>query len=145
MCFAVCTDTLTILFRVPLFWNTRDVDDNDDVTHTHTHTHNTCKTTHTELGDIITKVGNQVIDVEADLFQALEDFQPGDTVNVTVNRAVAVDDELQMREVVLRIVLQASSTVVVVPQQQQQPLQQQQQQQQQFYQFSPPSSSSPEQ
>lgn len=50
-----------------------------------------------------------MIDVEADLFQALDDLKPGDTVEVTVNRVVAVNDELQMREVVLRIVLQAST------------------------------------
>jgi S1-C subfamily serine protease len=65
----------------------------------------------TELGDIITKIGGQVIDVEADLFQALEDLKPGDTVEVTVNRVVAVNDELQMKEVVLRIELQASTQI----------------------------------
>lgn len=64
-----------------------------------------------ELGDIITRVGSNVIDVEADLFQALEDLKPGDIVDVTVNRIAAVNDELQMKEVVLSIKLQPSNTV----------------------------------
>jgi S1-C subfamily serine protease len=63
------------------------------------------------LGDIIVKVGSQMIDVEADLFTALEDLKPGDVVDVTVNRIVAVNDELQMKEVVLKIVLSSSSQV----------------------------------
>jgi hypothetical protein len=50
-----------------------------------------------------------VIDVEADLFQALEDLKPGDVVDVTVNRIVAVNDELQMKEFVLSIKLQPSA------------------------------------
>jgi hypothetical protein len=56
-------------------------------------------------------VGGQEIDAEADLFRALEDLKPGDLVEVTVNRAVAANDELQMKVVVLRIELQASSQV----------------------------------
>lgn len=52
-----------------------------------------------------------MIDVEADLFSALEDLHPGDMVHVTVNRVVAVNDELQMKEIVLNIVLQASNQV----------------------------------
>jgi hypothetical protein len=50
-----------------------------------------------------------VIDKEADLFQALEDLKPGDTVSVTVNRVQALNDELRLKEVVLRIELQAST------------------------------------
>jgi S1-C subfamily serine protease len=64
-----------------------------------------------ELGDIIVKVGDDAIDVEADLFSALEDLKPGDVVDVTVNRVVAVNDELQLKEVVLKIALQASTQV----------------------------------
>jgi hypothetical protein len=56
-------------------------------------------------------VGNNVIDVEADLFQALEDLKPGDVVDVTVNRIVAVNDELQMKEIVLSIKLQPSTAL----------------------------------
>lgn len=56
-------------------------------------------------------MGKQEIDVEADLFQALEALKPGDVVEVTVNRVVAVNDELQMKAVSLRIELQASTQV----------------------------------
>jgi len=62
-----------------------------------------------ELGDIITKVNDETIDVEADLFQALEDRKPGDVVEVTVNRLAAVNDELQIKVVKLRIQLQSSA------------------------------------
>jgi PDZ domain-containing secreted protein len=61
------------------------------------------------LGDIIIEVNDQMIDVEADLFQALEDLQPGDVVEVKVNRVVAINDELQMKQVVLFIKLQPST------------------------------------
>jgi hypothetical protein len=50
-----------------------------------------------------------VIDVEADLFQALEDLQPGDVVEVQVSRLVAVNDELQMKQITLYIKLQPST------------------------------------
>ena len=62
-----------------------------------------------ELGDIITQVNRQVIDVEADLFQALEDLQPGDVVEVQVSRLVAMKDELQMKQITLLIKLQPST------------------------------------
>lgn len=62
-----------------------------------------------ELGDIITQVNHQVIDVEADLFQALEDLQPGDVVEVQVSRLVAMNDELQMKQITLFIKLQPST------------------------------------
>ena len=62
-----------------------------------------------ELGDIITQVNDETIDEESDLFQALEDCKPGDTVEVTVNRLAAVNDELQFKTVTLRIVLQSSA------------------------------------
>jgi hypothetical protein len=45
------------------------------------------------------------------LFSALENLKPGDVVDVTVNRVVAVNDELQLKEVVLKIALQASTQV----------------------------------
>lgn len=61
------------------------------------------------MGDIITQVNHQVIDVEADLFQALEDLQPGDVVEVQVSRLVAMNDELQMKQITLFIKLQPST------------------------------------
>jgi hypothetical protein len=57
-------------------------------------------------------VNGQEIDVEADLFQALEDLQPGDIVEVKVNRIVAMNDELQMKQYILYIKLQPSSTQI---------------------------------
>lgn len=62
-----------------------------------------------ELGDIIVKVNEKVINREADLFAALEDLLPGDTISVTVNRLVAEADELKIKEVTLQVVLQPSS------------------------------------
>jgi S1-C subfamily serine protease len=62
-----------------------------------------------ELGDIITKVNQRPIEKEADLFRALEAMKPGDLVDVTVNRVVAVSDEIQVKEVIIRIPLQPST------------------------------------
>jgi len=62
-----------------------------------------------EIGDIISKVGDRVINTESDLFQALEDCKVGDRVKLTVNRVTAVDDQLQVKEVVLTIELQSSA------------------------------------
>jgi type II secretory pathway component PulC len=62
-----------------------------------------------ELGDIITKVNDRVIEKEADLFMALEALKPGDVVDVTVNRVVAVSDEIQVKEVIIRIALLPST------------------------------------
>ena len=64
-----------------------------------------------ELGDIITKVNDETIDMEADLFQALEDCKVGDTVVVTVNRLAAVNDELIIKVVKLPIQLQSSAQI----------------------------------
>ena len=64
-----------------------------------------------ELGDIITQVNQQVIDVEADLFQALEDLKPGDVVEVQVSRLVPMNDELQMKQSTLYIKLQPSTQI----------------------------------
>jgi S1-C subfamily serine protease len=61
-----------------------------------------------EIGDIIIKVGGTVIETEANLFQALEDYKPGDTVDVTVIRIDAVNDKLTQKEITLQIQLQSS-------------------------------------
>lgn len=61
-----------------------------------------------EIGDIIVKVGDEVIETEANLFQALEKFKPGEIVDVKVLRIDAVDDQLKQREVTLPIELQSS-------------------------------------
>lgn len=62
-----------------------------------------------EIGDIILKVGDSIINTESDLFAALEDKKPGDKVEVTVGRAVAADSELVMKQVVLELELQPST------------------------------------
>ena len=62
-----------------------------------------------EVGDIIGKVGDKIINVESDLFQALEDYKPGDMVKVTVYRVASVNDELQIKTVELMIELQSSA------------------------------------
>ena len=62
-----------------------------------------------EIGDIILKVADNVINTESDLFAALEDRKPGEKVEITVGRAVAADSELVMREVTLTIELQPST------------------------------------
>lgn len=64
-----------------------------------------------EVGDIIVKVNDMVINREADLFAALEDLNPGDMIKVTVNRLAAVNDELKVKELVLDIELQSSAAV----------------------------------
>lgn len=63
-----------------------------------------------EIGDVITKVEGTPIDTEADLFQALESFKPGDTIKITVSRVEAMDNELRLKEVVLNVQLQASTS-----------------------------------
>lgn len=64
-----------------------------------------------EIGDIIVKVGNTVIESEANLFAALETYQPGDEVNVVVLRIDAVNDQLTQRELTLKIQLQSSEVL----------------------------------
>jgi len=61
-----------------------------------------------EIGDIIIQVGGVVINTEANLFQALETFEPGDSVEVKVLRIEAVSDALVQKEVTLSIPLQSS-------------------------------------
>ena len=64
-----------------------------------------------EIGDIIVKVGNTDIETEANLFEALEQYKPGDTVEVKVLRIDAVDDQLKQREIILNIQLQSSEVL----------------------------------
>jgi S1-C subfamily serine protease len=61
-----------------------------------------------EIGDIIVKVGATVINTEANLFEALEGCQPGDSVEIKVLRIEPVSDRLEQREVKLTIQLQSS-------------------------------------
>jgi C-terminal processing protease CtpA/Prc len=64
-----------------------------------------------ELGDIISKVEDIVINTEADLFRSLENLKPGDTVQVTVSR-VAVSSEsnaVTLETIELTIPLQSST------------------------------------
>ena len=68
-----------------------------------------------EIGDIIVKVGNTVINTEANLFEALEGYKPGDTVEIKVLRIEAVNDELVQKEVKLSIPLQSSEILEQVP------------------------------
>lgn len=62
-----------------------------------------------ELGDIIVQVGDTVIDTESDLFQAVENYKPGDFVQVTVQRIVASQDELITQRITLTVPLQSSA------------------------------------
>ncbi|KAL7558159.1 hypothetical protein ACA910_016214 [Epithemia clementina (nom. ined.)] len=62
-----------------------------------------------EIGDIIVKVGDTVINTESDLFQAVESYKPGDFVDITVNRIVAVQDELVTQQLTLTTQLQPST------------------------------------
>eukprot|EP00429_Kryptoperidinium_foliaceum_P010354 CAMPEP_0176004852 /NCGR_PEP_ID=MMETSP0120_2-20121206/1906_1 /TAXON_ID=160619 /ORGANISM="Kryptoperidinium foliaceum, Strain CCMP 1326" /LENGTH=457 /DNA_ID=CAMNT_0017337545 /DNA_START=305 /DNA_END=1674 /DNA_ORIENTATION=- len=64
-----------------------------------------------EIGDIIIQVGSVTINTEANLFQALESLQPGDTVEVKVLRVEAANDSLVQREVTLTIPLQSSDVL----------------------------------
>ncbi|OEU17617.1 trypsin-like serine protease [Fragilariopsis cylindrus CCMP1102] len=61
-----------------------------------------------EIGDIIVQVGDVMIETEANLFQALETYKPGDVASVKVSRIDAVDDKLLQRELILKIELQSS-------------------------------------
>ena len=64
-----------------------------------------------EIGDIIVKVGDMFIETEANLFQALENYKPGDIAEVKVLRIDAVDDKLTQRELTLKIELQSSEVL----------------------------------
>jgi len=64
-----------------------------------------------EIGDIIVQVGEIIIETEANLFQALENYKPGEVASVKVSRIDAVDDELRQRELILEIELQSSEVL----------------------------------
>ncbi len=64
-----------------------------------------------EIGDIIVRIGDVVIETEANLFQALEKMKPGDIANVKVLRIDAVDDQLKQRELDLKIELQSTEAL----------------------------------
>ena len=61
-----------------------------------------------EIGDIIIKVGDTIIETEANLFQAVEDCKPGDVIDVQVIRIDAVNDQLTQRNLTLQVQLQSS-------------------------------------
>jgi len=61
-----------------------------------------------EIGDIIGKIGDKVVNTESDLFQALETYDPGDNVVLSVFRVTPVNDELQVKNIELTIQLQSS-------------------------------------
>jgi S1-C subfamily serine protease len=61
-----------------------------------------------EIGDIIVKVGATIINTEGNLFEALDGFQPGDSIEIKVLRIEPVNDRLEQREVKLTIQLQSS-------------------------------------
>lgn len=64
-----------------------------------------------EIGDIIIDVGGVAINTEANLFQALETYQPGDVVEIKVLRLVAANDSLVQKEIILSIPLQSSDVL----------------------------------
>ncbi|GFH55736.1 hypothetical protein CTEN210_12212 [Chaetoceros tenuissimus] len=67
-----------------------------------------------EIGDIIVKIEDMKINTEADLFQALEMYKPGDVVQVKVMRPdldVANGKSLRLDSKTLAIQLKASSSV----------------------------------
>jgi len=60
-----------------------------------------------ELGDIIRKIDNKPVETEADLFEALEDYKPGDRIKITVNRVdVAPSDGVLLNEQQPRLKMQ---------------------------------------
>ena len=67
-----------------------------------------------EIGDIITKIEHTPINTEADLFQALENYKPGDRVQITVSRVELEPDELERKakEVALTVELKASNELL---------------------------------
>ena len=67
-----------------------------------------------EIGDIIVKIGDVVIETEANLFQALEKMKPGDIAEVKVLRIDAVEDQLKQRELTLNIELQSTEALYKV-------------------------------
>ena len=66
-----------------------------------------------ELGDILSKVGDTVINTESDLFRALENNKPGDKIKLTVNRVtVTAENQVTLVSIELpEVVLQSSVDV----------------------------------
>lgn len=66
-----------------------------------------------ELGDILSKVGETVINTESDLFRALENYKPGDKIKLTINRVtVNEDNQVTLASIDLDdVVLQSSVDV----------------------------------
>lgn len=67
-----------------------------------------------EIGDIIVKIEDMKINTEADLFQALEMYKPGDVVQVKVMRPdldVANGKSLRLDSKTLAIQLKTSTSV----------------------------------
>eukprot|EP00563_Minutocellus_polymorphus_P013816 CAMPEP_0181050034 /NCGR_PEP_ID=MMETSP1070-20121207/16302_1 /TAXON_ID=265543 /ORGANISM="Minutocellus polymorphus, Strain NH13" /LENGTH=542 /DNA_ID=CAMNT_0023128955 /DNA_START=95 /DNA_END=1724 /DNA_ORIENTATION=+ len=67
-----------------------------------------------EIGDIIIRVDDKSIDTEADLFQALENYKPGDRIKVTVNRPgneSPSSTKLRLKEVTLTVQLTSSDMI----------------------------------
>mmetsp|Transcript_35717 Transcript_35717/g.73021 ORF Transcript_35717/g.73021 Transcript_35717/m.73021 type:complete len:498 (-) Transcript_35717:66-1559(-) len=66
-----------------------------------------------EIGDIIIAVDGTSIEKEGDLFKAIEDYKPGDTVKVTVNRpqievTESGEPEIKLKEITFSVKLIAS-------------------------------------
>lgn len=66
-----------------------------------------------EIGDILIGIENTPIEKEGDLFKAIEEFQPGDLVKVTVNRPeIEVDGDgkpqIKLKEMTFKVKLIAS-------------------------------------
>jgi S1-C subfamily serine protease len=62
-----------------------------------------------ELGDILSKVGDTIINTEADLFRSLENYKPGDTVPITISRVAASNESgVTLETLTLQIKLQSS-------------------------------------
>lgn len=69
-----------------------------------------------EIGDIIVKIEDMKINTEADLFQALESFQAGDVVKVTVNRPdleSPTSKKLRLIPITLYVQLKASTSISI--------------------------------
>ena len=65
-----------------------------------------------ELGDILMKVGDTVINTESDLFRALETYKPGDKIQVMINRvSVDANNAVVLKSLQLTIPLQSSVDV----------------------------------
>jgi S1-C subfamily serine protease len=62
-----------------------------------------------EVGDIISKIGDTVIETESDLFQALEKYKPFEKVVISVLRVTIINEELQVKTVELTIELGSSA------------------------------------